>query len=446
MTEKTSILSKIKQKSFSTTGIIVIVVMAGFITTFQFMDPAPSRNLTIATGGEKGAYFSFAKEYKKILEQKGIALKIINTKGSVENVSLLEAKKPVDLAFVQGGITGKTNSLTSLGSMYFEPLWVFYKSDQTITRVTQLKGKRIAYGADGSGTQALAKVILGQNKISAENAKATKDNTVFLNITGEKAVAEMAAGKVDVMFMVASPDSVLVKKLLSSKELKVMSFTRATAYTRLFPYLKVITLPEGSVDFSNNVPSASVTLLATTANLVARKGLHPALVSLILEASVKVHEKHGLFSARGQFPTPKLVGMPLNTNAHRFYKHGVPFLQRYLPFWLATLLDRLKIMLLPLIGLLLPLVKMMPPLYRWRIRKRIYSWYAELRTVDPEVKKIPAEDVGSYLEKLEDMEEEVTRVEVPLSYTDEVYNLRLHIDMVRNELIKYRDSGSTRSD
>jgi len=437
MSDKISFISKIKNKLFSTYGVIGIIVMAGFIVTFQFMDPAPSKTLTISTGGTSGAYFRFANEYKDLLKKKGITLHVINSKGSVDNVSRLESGQNVDLALVQGGIDGQSGNLTSLGSMYFEPLWVFYKGDETISTITQLKGKRIAYGADGSGTQALAKVILGQNKID-------KYNSTFVNISGDKAVTEIAAGKIDVMFMVASPNSPLVKKLLNSKELKIMSFSRADAYTRLFPYLTVITLPEGAVDFSGNVPAKSIKLLATTANLVARKDLHPALVSLVLEATVAVHKKHGLFAARGQFPTAKLVGMPLNKSAARFSKYGVPFLQKYLPFWLATLLDRLKILLLPLIGLMLPLFKMMPPLYRWRIRRRIYSWYAELRSVDPELMKIPTEDVAKYLEKLEDMEEEVTRVEVPLSYTDEVYNLRMHIDMVRNELIKYRETGSTR--
>ncbi len=437
MSDKISLLSKITNKLLSTYSIISIIVLTGFIIAFQYMEPAPSKTLTIATGGTSGAYFRYAKEYKEILKSKGITLNVINSKGSVDNVSRLESGHDVDLAMVQGGINSQSGGLTSLGSMYFEPLWVFYKGDTVISKITQFKGKRIAYGADGSGTQALARVILSQNNID-------KNNSTFVNISGDKAVSEIAADKIDVMFMVASPNSSLVKKLLRSKELKLMSFSRASAYTRLFPYLSVITLPEGAVDFSANIPASTVTLLATTANLVARKNLHPALVSLVLEAAVAVHKKHELFSARSQFPMPKLVGMPLNKSAERFYKFGVPFLQKYLPFWLATLLDRLKILLLPLIGLMLPLFKMMPPLYRWRIRRRIYSWYAELRSVDPELMKIPTEDVAKFLDKLEDMEEEVTRVEVPLSYTDEVYNLRMHIDMVRNELIKYRETGSTR--
>jgi len=438
MSDKISIVSTIKNKLLSTYGLIAVIVLVGFIITWQFMEPAPSKTLTISTGSSSGAYFRFANEYKMLLKKKGITLKVLNSKGSVDNIARLESNQNIDLALVQGGITSKDESLTSLGSMYFEPLWVFYKAEETITKITQLKGKRIAYGADGSGTQALAKVVLAQNKIN-------KSNSIFVNITGDKAVAELTAGKIDILFIVASPNSPLIKKLLHSKELKIMSFSRASAYTRLFPYLTAITLPEGSVDFSSNVPSSSVQLLATTANLVARKKLHPALVSLFLEATVAIHKKHGLFAARGQFPTPKLVGLPLNKSADRFYKYGVPFLQKYLPFWLATLLDRLKILLLPLIGLMLPLFKMMPPLYRWRIRRRIYSWYAELRSVDPELMKIPTEDVAKYLDKLEDMEQEVTRVEVPLSYTDEVYNLRVHIDMVRNELIKYRETGSTRT-
>jgi len=439
MSEKLTIWGKIKTKLLGTYGIVSLIVLAGFIATFQFVEPAPSRTLTIATGSTSGAYYRYAMAYKSVLKEEGITLNVIQSKGSVDNLSRLTAKAPVDLAFVQGGISANGNKkLASLGSMYLEPLWVFYKSDETLTKITQLKGKRIALGADGSGSQALANVILSKNKID-------KTNATFLSISGDNAVNEIKAGKIDVMFMVASPDAPLIQKLLRSNELKIMSFNRAEAYKRSFPYLTVVTMPEGSVDFSNNIPAKPVTLLATTANLVANRKFHPSLAAMLLQAAVQTHESHGLFSKRGEFPTPKFVSFPLNKAADLYYKNGTPFLQRYLPFWLASLLDRLKIMLLPLLGLMIPLFKLMPPLYRWRIRKRIYSWYAELRAVDPELMEIAADEISSYLEKLEDMEEEVTRVSVPLSYADEVYNLRLHIDMVRNELIKYRETGTTRS-
>ncbi len=426
-----SLITKIKvlfRTRLTTFSIGVFIVVFGFIFTFQFVEPAPPKTLTIATGNHTLAYYSFAKRYAKLLKEQGITLNVVETKGSVDNLKLLSDKSSkVDIAFVQGGIKTENKKLATLGSMYYEPLWVFHRADITVNYLTELAGKKIAIGAKKSGTKALAISILKKNGIDAKVSQ-------WLTIPSEEAAKKLLAGEVDVMFMVASPKAPLLKKLLRSRKITIMSFKRAYAYERVFPSLSVLKLPEGAIDFKENIPNKEITLLTTTANLVASEDLHPALVGLFLHAATKTHEKLGLFERSGQFPTPKYISLPLNKDAKRYYKYGTPFLQRYLPFWLANMLDRLKIMLLPMIVLLIPLFKVFPPLYRWMMRKRIYSWYSELRSVDPELVEVDANKLVLFLAKLEKLEEDLSQVNVPLSYADEVYNLRLHIEMVRDKL------------
>ena len=426
-----SLVAKIRslfRTRLTTFSIGVFIVVSGFIFTFQFVEPAPPKTLTIAAGNHTLAYYSFAKRYARLLKERGVTLNVLETKGSVDNLKILSDKsKKVDIAFVQGGIKTENKKLATLGSMYYEPLWVFYRADFAVNYLTELVGKKIAIGAKKSGTNALAVSILEKNGIDAKVSQ-------LLTIPGEAAAKKLLNGEIDVMFMVASPKAPLLQNLLRSSKISIMDFKRARAYERVFPSLSVLTLPEGAIDFKENIPNKEVTLLTTTANLVASEDLHPALVGLFLQAATKTHEKLGLFERSSQFPTPTYISLPLNKEAKRYYKHGTPFLQRYLPFWLANMLDRLKIMLLPMIVLLIPLVKVFPPLYRWMVRKRIYSWYSELRSVDPELVEVDTNKLALFLAKLEKIEEDLSKVNVPLSYADEVYNLRLHIEMVRDKL------------
>ncbi|HEY5701461.1 MAG TPA: C4-dicarboxylate ABC transporter substrate-binding protein, partial [Gammaproteobacteria bacterium] len=162
---------------------------------------------------------------------------------------------------------------------------------------------------------------------------------------------------------------------------------------------------------------------------------HPALVDLLLQAAAEVHGEGGLFEHRNQFPSPEYVEFPLSPEAKRFYKSGPPFLQRYLPFWAATLVDRMLVMLLPLLALAIPLVRIMPPVFRWRIRSRIYRWYRELLEMDPALcEAADIDELKKYLARLDRLEAEVSRVEVPLSYADQLYHLRLHMELVREKL------------
>ena len=413
-----------------TFGTATLLAVAGFVIAWQFVNPAPPHTLVVATGHADGAYYLFAQRYRDLLAENDITLEIRTTAGSVENLDLL-ADGSVNLAFVQGGTADKSenHTLTSLGSLYYEPLWVFYRGTQTLSRLSQLQGMRIAIGEDGSGTNAIASQLLADNFIDS-------DAETIQSIGGATAASALRSGDIDALFLVASPASPLVQQLLYEQDIQLMSFARATTYTRLHPFLSAVTLPEGVIDLQANIPSRNPVLLAATANLVASEDFHPALVSLLLQAATRVQGDGDVFTRPGIFPNRDNLEFPLNDDARRFYKHGPPFLQRYLPFWTASMIDRLKVLLVPLLTLMLPLIKIMPPTYRWRVRKKIYRWYEELQALDTETpKQLTGEALVLLRHELDKLEEDVRKVKVPLSYADELYDLRMHIGLVRDKLL-----------
>jgi len=435
--KKEQLEAKEKLKIFGPATVIAIV---GFLVAYQFVAPAPPRKISIGTGSPKGAYFAFGKKYSELFAKEGISLEVKITAGSAENLKLIEADSDgVDIAFIQGGMgtLAKTENLVSLGSLYFEPLWIFHLKDLTLNRLSDLKGLRIAVGEEGSGTKVLAMQLLELNGINAKN-------TQLLSYDSVQAVERLLNGDIDVAFFVTTHRSSYLVRLLKSKSIKLMGLERAEAYALRYHYLHVLKLPEGVIDFQNNIPSHDLTLVAPTTQLVARSDLHPALIDLFLQSAEKIHKSGGGFESQGEFPAPQYLDYELSEDAKRFYRSGPLFLQRYLPFWVATFLSRIKIMLLPLVALLFPLFKLMPPIYRWRMRSRIYRWYSELETVAPEMrKKDLTENLEEYLTLLDKLEEKVSNISVPLSYSIELYSLRLHIDMLRNKLYKAREKNET---
>ena len=289
---------------------------------------------------------------------------------------------------------------------------------------------RIAVGAEGSGTKVLAMQLLELNGINAKN-------TQLLLYDSQQAVEGLLNGEIDVAFFVTTHRSSYLRPLLKSKSITLMGLQRAEAYALRYHYLHVLKLPEGVIDFQDNIPSRDLTLVAPSTQLVARSDLHPALIELFLQTAEIVHEPGGGFERRGEFPAPKYLDFELSPEAKRFYRSGTPFLKRYLPFWVANFLNRMKIMLLPLVALLYPLFKLMPPIYRWRMRSRIYRWYSELEAVDLGMNKEDlAASLDEYLLMLDNLEEKVSNISVPLAFSRELYSLRVHIDMLREKLYK----------
>lgn len=411
-----------------TLGPAILLTIAGFWLAYQFVSPPPPKKIVITTGSDTGTYYKLAQQYRTALAKEGIELEILNSSGSKENIKRL-LDKQADIAFIQGGTGSDDVTLQSLGSLYYEPLWIFLRKGIDVEKITDLSGLRIAIGQEGSGTRVLSSELLSLNHINEQSA-------MLLSLSSSDAATALVQAKCDVAMMIASSDSEIVQKLLRSDKVKLLELNRADAYTRLFPYLSKITLSEGIVDLEKNFPSRSINLLAPSANLVVNEDFNSALIVLLLRAADSIHNEKSLFSASGDFPSVDSTAYPINEVAERFYTVGPPFLMRYLPFWPAVFIDRMIVMLVPLLALLLPLGKIMPPLYRWRIRSKIYRWYKELQEVDDAMhqQQLSSQQVESLNKDLIQIENEVNKVKTPLSYADQVYNLLLHIDLVKKKL------------
>jgi hypothetical protein len=411
----------------------VLLVVAAFWLAAQFVRPAPPKSVVMGTGAPHGAYEMYAANYRSILARFGIELVERPSAGAVENLErLADPEGDVDLAFVQGGLGIGTASegLVSLGSFYYEPVWVFYRGKETLERLTQLKGKRIAIGAEGSGTRKLALDLLRASGIDGGNSRLLDDG-------GLAAVGLLGDGKADAIFLVGPAKSAAVWSALYGPGFRLMSFAHADAFTRQFPFLAKLTLPEGGIDVARAIPPVNTTLVAPMATIVARDRLHPALIDLILGAAEEVHGGPGVFQRPGDFPNAKQVDFPLSKEAERHYKSGARFLQRYLPFWLATLIERMLVLLVPLVVVLIPVMRIVPGLYSWRMRSRIYRHYGDLGAIEREVAEAPsAAAAPDWLKRLDAIELEVEHIRTPLAFANQLYILREHIDLVRAAILK----------
>lgn len=409
----------------------VLLAAVVLYITYQFVDPAPPSRITIATGGPSGAYYAYAQRYREILARDGVTLDVLETAGSLENIELLETPEAnVHVAFVQGG-TGdhaRSNTLRSLASLYYEPLWVFVRGGNRMTQPSDILGKRVSIGPPGSGTRALVLVLLGDLGFDESSLRIS-------DLNGPAAVRALRNGSLDIMMLVASPEAEIVQDLLRTEGVKPLSFVRADAFTRRHRYLSKLTLPEGAIDLSQNLPPENVGLLAATANLVSDQDLHPALVDLLLEAATEVHGGGGIFEQPRSFPSPHHLVFPMSEEADRYFTSGTPFLRRVLPYWAATLINRLLLMVLPLVAIIIPLMRIMPPIYKWRVRRRAYRWYRALRRLERRIQKgLSDSDLAQYAAELDSIESEVKKVKIPLAYAEELYQLRLHIRYVRESL------------
>lgn len=422
---------------------ILLAVSLCVWITLRFARPWPPDTIVMTTGSADGAYHAFAVRYQAILKQHGVELQLRPSSGALEN--LLRLKDPssgVDVGFVQTGLAkaSEDDPLVSLGSLFYEPVWVFYRSDATLDRLIQLVSRRVAVGAPGSGTRALSDLLLSANDL-------TPDMLTLIPIGGEAAAKALFAGEVDVAIYVGAPESPIIRTLIANPDIKLMSVTIAEAYSRRFPFLTALTLPQGSMDLVREYPRQNTQLFATTATLIAREDLHPALISLLLQAASEVHSGAGPFHRVRDFPAPRDGDYPLSSEAQRYYKAGPPLLQRYLPFWVAVLVDRLLFLLLPVLAIALPLLRVMPTVYAWRVRRRIYRWYGELKYLEEEMRGSPLDSshTSHFLERLDRIEDRAFRRTLPLAFQNEMYTLREHIDLVRHALDKRIAAMSTQA-
>jgi TRAP-type uncharacterized transport system substrate-binding protein len=422
--------------ALSTSAPFVLLACGLVALAYWLLDPNPPRRVVLATGVEQGAYAEFGQRYADRLKTHGISVELRNTQGAAENLALLrDPSSGVQIGFVQGGASERPDAdttLKSLGSMFYEPVWLFYRADSaqrllkkpTLDSLSQLEGLRVNIGATGSGVPHLALRLLEANRIDAKSIALSQQPVT-------PAVIELLESRLDALVLASAPESAMVQMLLQTPGIALFDFAQADAYTRRFGFLSAVTLPRGVVDLARDMPEADVRMVAPTATLVVRDNLHPALAQLFVQAARDVHGDSGWFQRKGDFPNARDGERALAPEAERFYRSGVPWLQRYLPFWLANLVDRMWLAMLSIVAVLLPLSRIVPPIVELRIRSRVFRWYAQLRQIESDVRTRPAQEL---LDGLDAIEDKVNAIQVPLSYTDELYALKSHIQMVRRRL------------
>jgi len=410
-----------------------------FWLLFSVVRPAPPRTVTMVTGAPGGAYAWFAERYRAALAREGIELVLRPSSGSVENLRLLKTDPEVALGFIQSGIANEPESedLALVASMYVEPVWLFHRLPERVDRLSRLEGRRVAVGGSGSGTQLLALQLLSLSGFAV-------DAEGLLPLDAGSAADALLAGMIDAAFVVAAPEAPAVAKLLASPDVRLADLAHADAYARRLPHLAPLRLPAGTLDLVTPNPAQDVRLLGTTANLVARADLHPAIVSLLLRTARETHGAPGLFQQAGEYPALRTRELPPHPAAQRFFDSGPPFLQRYLPFWLAILVDRLLVALIPVIAVLIPLVRVTPMVYAWRMRSRIYRWYGELKFLEHELHSpLQPGELADCLARLDRIEEQANRRRIPLAFSNELYTLREHIQLVRRRLLDRAEQQAT---
>ena len=418
-------------------GPVIALAVALLVLAYLWLDPTPPKRVTLATGPAQSAYDQFGQRYRKALAGNGIEVVLLPSQGSSDNLRLLREGK-ADLGFVQGGsnerATREESGIESLGSLFVEPVWLFYREDAArklnaqarLSALSQLQGLRLNVGTAGSGVPRLMDKLFEANNIDA-------NRIVRSQLEQTPATMALLAGEIDALVFASAPESLMVQMLLQTPGIKLMDFAQSEAYSRRFPFLTPVVLPRGVVDLARDLPPDDLRLVATTTALLTREHTHPALLQLFAQAARDLHSPAGWFNRAGSFPTIEHSEYPVSREAERAITGGRPFLQRYLPFWLANLVERMWLALGIIIAILLPLSRIVPPLYEFRIRSRVFRWYGQLRAIELQM-QADGSDAAQLAHELDTLERRVAGISVPLSYADELYALRNNITLVRRRL------------
>jgi TRAP transporter TAXI family solute receptor len=391
----------------------------------MFMAPAPPKRIVIAGGGAGGAYAATADAYAKTLGGFDVAVEVLETAGSVDNLARVKSGQ-ADVGIVQTGLASDLgqDGVRSLGAAFYEPLWVFHRRDIRVEGLRDVEGRRVAIGPEGSGVRVLATLLLTE-------AGAAPESYTAVPLAGQAAAAALQAGEIDIAIVVSGPTAPWLPGLAGDPDINLLSVREAHALARRHPYLDEVMLYRGVLDLEAILPREDVMLIAPTAQIVVREDLHPAIQSLLIEAALAAHGGGSLLSDPGHFPASQLSDIAISDEAKRYYENGPSFLRRVFPYSVANFLERAWVLAIPLVTLMIPLIRAAPPLYRWRIRRKIYVWYNDLRDLESAGRAATsAEERTEVRAKLADLQEETGKVEVPVSYTDDLYRLRAHIRFV----------------
>ena len=418
-----------------TVTIAVTAAAIGCAAIVMFSNMPPHR-IVMATGPEEGTYYEVGQRYRAALARENVDVQLVPTQGSIENLAMLhDPHSGVSVALIQGGTVGseQKSGLESLGTLFYEPFWWFHRREIEGVGVPSLLGRKISIGPEGSGTRALALELI--------KAAGIEQRVQMLPLGPRESADKLFAGEIDVAFMMTSWESPVVRQLLADERIALSGFPRADAYVALYPFINKVVMPRGAGNLAKDQPPNDVALIATKASLVVRADLHPALQYLLLEAATGIHSKRSIFNRANEFPAAEAVDIPLSNEALRFYKSGPPFLHDYFPFWMAALIGKLIILLIPILGVLYPMMRLLPRLYDWMMRSKILRMYGELRLLEGEMANVGSggHNTGEMIARLNRLEEQANNARVPVAYASMLYGLRDHIDLVRGALKKHAD-------
>ncbi len=420
-----------KKLGFSVFAGALALIILFFVV--QRLNPAPPDHLTLAVGDDQMEMESSLKLYQRILKSDGVKLDIKYTNGPFENMDMLEDDNSgVSAAFVQDGLGSfeEHPNIESLGSLFYEPLWIFYRGKNNYEYLSQLVGDKISVGKAGHGTLVLTERLMKISGLDPEVAD-------LINMSSTEAAEALKKGKIDVAILMLPASSPIVKDLATTKGIKLMNVVQAEAISRKDPAFRHLVLPRGALDLESDFPAQDIHLVSSTTTLLIRDRLHPALSYLLLKAATEVHNPAGIFEKKGEFPNSKDDSFVLSKDAVQFYKSGGTFLQRYLPYWLAAWLDRFIFLVIPVVAFLLPALKTLPQLYFWRQKTKIYQRYGELKFLEMQIKpEASVTEKENYLKQIQLIEDRVDKMKMPKNFSDYIYSLKGHIQLVRDRVEK----------
>ena len=423
------------RRHWPTISIALTAAAIGCAAIVMFTGLPPHR-IVMATGPEGGTYYEIGQRYRAALARENVDLQLVPTQGSIENLAMLrDPHSGVSVALIQGGsiVADQKSGLESLGTLFYEPMWWFRRREIEGVGVPSLLGRKVSIGPEGSGTRALALDLI--------RAAGIEQQIELLPLAPRESADKLLAGEIDVAFIMTSWESPVVRQLLADDRVALSGFPRADAYVAIYPFITKVVLPRGAGNLVKDQPPNDVTLIASKASLVVRDDLHSALQYLLLDAAAEIHSGQSIFNRANAFPAAEAIDIPLSSEALRFYKSGPPLLHDYFPFWMAAIISKLLVLLVPIVGVLYPMMRLLPRLYDWMMRSKILRMYGELRLLEGEMANAGAggHPTGEMIARLDRLEQEANHATMPVAYSSMLYGLRDHIGLVREGLKKYAD-------
>jgi TRAP transporter TAXI family solute receptor len=425
---------KVSFRAIPAIYIWIAVIFLAAITALSVLIPKPPDTILLTTGGEKGLYYRFGTQLAQELEKEQLILKVLPSAGSAENLSRLSDRaQKTDLALLQGGVGSpeKNQNIAGLAAVFDEQIWIFYRRQafkEPPNQIGHLKNKRISMSLPGSGTRVLGLQLLGLGGLQVEGEG---KNVEVFDLDARDSLKSLLGKSLDAALLVAGPQTPIISEYLDAADLGLMQLAHADALALRLPFLKVTALPRGSINLARDLPRTDTKLLAATAALVAHEDIHPALITPLLRATDNALRKMELLQAEGEFPSASGFTWPLHEDAREYLKEGPSFLYRHLPFWGAVWVDRAIRFVLPLLVVVLPLMSYLPAAIKASVDARLSNFYRQLRDLE---RRLSSDSSLDWERELEAIEQKVISLKVPKKYAFEVYNLRMHISLVRQQL------------